>query len=223
VSGALRLVLARHGQTPANVARVLDTRLPGPGLTDLGRAQAEALGRELADEGRDGAPPVVAVYHSAARRAAETAELACAPLDLVPRRVEGVHEVQVGDLEGRNDEAAIEEFGAVFDSWLTGDLDRAHPHGESGRDVVDRFVPVVEGIRAAHADGTVVLVSHGATLRLAAPALLGFDPQSRDLGESRLGNCARIVLRAADAGAWMLEAWLGEVPGDLPASHDATG
>ena len=44
----LRLVLARHGQTPANVAKTLDTVLPGPGLTDLGRLQAEALGKELA-------------------------------------------------------------------------------------------------------------------------------------------------------------------------------
>ena len=41
-------MLARHGQTPANVAKLLDTVLPGPGLTDLGRLQAEALGKELA-------------------------------------------------------------------------------------------------------------------------------------------------------------------------------
>ena len=60
-------------------------------------------------------------------------------------------------------------------------------------------------------------------MRLAAPALLGFDPQSRDLGESRLGNCGRIVLRAVTSTEWVLEAWLGDVPGGLPASHDATG
>lgn len=216
----LRLVLARHGQTPANVGRVLDTRLPGPGLTDLGRAQAEALGHELA--GAD-APPVTAVHHSAARRAGETAALACAPLGLVPRRVEGAYEVQVGVLEGRNDEAAIEEFGAVFSSWLAGDLDRAFPEGESGHAVLGRLVPAIDEIRAAHDEGgTVVLVSHGAALRLLAPVLVGGE-EVLALGEAPLGNCGRVVLRSAPTGGWELEAWLAEVPGGLPASHDATG
>ena len=34
-----RLVLVRHGQTPSNVAGVLDTALPGPGLTEEGQQQ----------------------------------------------------------------------------------------------------------------------------------------------------------------------------------------
>lgn len=220
---ALRLVLARHGQTPANVDRVLDTRLPGPGLTGLGRAQADALGRELA-EGDHG--PVTAVQHSAARRAAETAALVCAPLALVPRRVEGVHEVQVGDLEGRNDDDAIAEFQAVFDAWVGGDLDRAFPHGESGHDALARFLSAVEGLRAEHeraGGGTVVLVSHGAMLRLGAPALAGGDARLPEPGRSHLGNCGRVELLALPGGGWELDAWRGEVPGDLPSSHDVTG
>lgn len=221
MSGDLRLVLARHGQTPANVDHALDTRLPGPGLTDLGRAQAEALGRELARG--DGSDPVVAVYHSYARRAAETAALVSAPLALVPRRVEGVHEVQAGDLEGRTDDDAIAVFKAAFDAWLSGDLDPRLPGGESGHDVLGRFLPAVERVRAAHAaGGVVVLVCHGGTLRLGAPALVGDDERARRSSREGLGNCARIVLRADGAG-WALESWLGDVPGDLPATHDATG
>ena len=39
----MRLILIRHGETPSNVRGSLDTSLPGPGLTDLGQEQAEAI------------------------------------------------------------------------------------------------------------------------------------------------------------------------------------
>lgn len=45
----MRLILIRHGQTPSNVAFLLDTAVPGPGLTDLGEKQAAALPQTLAD------------------------------------------------------------------------------------------------------------------------------------------------------------------------------
>ena len=43
----MRLMLIRHGQTPSNVLGLLDTAIPGPGLTDLGREQAAACRRTL--------------------------------------------------------------------------------------------------------------------------------------------------------------------------------
>ncbi len=47
----MRLLLIRHGQTPANVHGILDAEVPGPGLTELGQRQAEALPTALADRG----------------------------------------------------------------------------------------------------------------------------------------------------------------------------
>lgn len=215
----LRLVLARHGQTQANIDRVLDTVLPGPPLTELGRLQAAALGRELA-EGAEGT--VVAVYHSPARRARETADLVAEHLDLTPVEVTGVHEVQVGELEGRNDEPSIAVFRGVVDRWLDGDLDAAHPGGESGRDLLARYLPVVADLRDRHADGgTVVLVSHGAALRLVAQELVehvGTPPRD----EEHVANCGRVVLRPRGSG-WELVAWRSAVPGGLPSTDDVTG
>ncbi len=215
----LRLVLARHGQTPANVAKTLDTVLPGPGLTDLGRLQAEALGKELA---ADPLGPVAALVSSPARRARETAELAAPVLGLTAEVVEGTHEVQVGDLEGRNDEESIARFRTTYDAWREGDVTSRMPGGESGRDVLDRYLPALEGLRAAHPTGTVVLVSHGAVLRLVAHALVGEIP---DLGsDDHVDNCGRVVLRTDDAAAgWSLEAWRREAPGGLASTRDATG
>ncbi|MCD2193285.1 histidine phosphatase family protein [Actinomycetospora endophytica] len=214
----LRLVLARHGQTPANVAKTLDTLLPGPGLTDLGRLQAEALGKELA---ADPSGPVTALVSSPARRARETAGLVAPALGLTPGVVDGTHEVQVGELEGHNDEASIERFRATYDAWREGDVTARMPGGESGQDVLDRYLPALEGLRAEHRDGTVVLVSHGAVLRLVAHALVGEIP---DLGsDDHVDNCGRVVLRAVPDAGWSLEAWRREAPGGLASNRDATG
>ena len=214
----LRLVLARHGQTPANVAKLLDTVLPGPGLTDLGRLQAEALGKELAADPRG---PVTALASSPARRARETAGLVAPALGLTADVVEGTHEVQVGDLEGRNDDDSIARFRATYDAWREGDVAARMPGGESGRDVLDRYLPALEGLRSGRPDGTVVLISHGAVLRLVAHALVGEIP---DLGsDDHVDNCGRIVLQGDDGGRWDLEAWRREAPGGLASTRDATG
>lgn len=72
----MRLLLIRYGQTPSNVAGLLDTRIPGPGLTDLGRRQAEALPALLAEEG------IGALLVSTMRRTHESAAPLAAALPL---------------------------------------------------------------------------------------------------------------------------------------------
>ena len=104
-----RLILVRHGQSHANVERRLDTRPPGADLTELGIRQ----GREFA---RSRTHPTGLLLHSTARRAAQTAEAIAGGSDLAaipPRELRGIHEVQAGDLEKRNDDEAIAEFNAI--------------------------------------------------------------------------------------------------------------
>ena len=75
------------------------------------------------------------IAHSIATRAVQTA--ARSPREcqgsLDTHEFEGIHEVQVGDLENRNDEAAHDEFNAVYRRWHEGELDVALPGGETGR------------------------------------------------------------------------------------------
>ncbi|TQM36116.1 histidine phosphatase family protein [Pseudonocardia cypriaca] len=202
----VRLVMARHGETPANAQHILDTRPPGLPLNERGQAQAATLAQRLA------ADPVTAVHASVAIRAQETAAPVAAAHGLDVRVVDGVHEVFCGELEGRSGRAALESFMAVYDAWWTGDLDARLPGGESAHDVRERFLPALDGILDG-ASGDVVLVSHGAAIRLAAAALLG------DTAETRfLPNTGIVVLRPEN-GRWALEHWDGAVPvpGDVTA------
>lgn len=204
VSG--RLILLRHGQTHANVARRLDTRPPGAELTDLGRRQARRFARSRSD-----APALV--LHSAAVRAAQTAAEIAAEFALTPTHVEGIHEVQAGDLEDRSDDDAINRFRAVYQRWHEGDLDQAMPGGETGREVLDRYLPVLEEVRVRYLDdghggstsGDVVVVSHGSAIRLVAATLAGVD--RRFALTHHLDNTEAVVLEGAADARWRCVQW----------------
>lgn len=201
-----RLVLVRHGQSHGNVERRLDTRPPGAELTDLGREQARTFAREWQHH-------IEMVAHSVAVRATQTAAEIGGERSVQPVELEGIHEAQVGELEDRNDDAAIEEFKAVYHRWHEGDLNARLPGGESGREVLDRYVPVITQLRMRYLDddawrGDIVVVSHGAAIRLTAATLAGVD--AGFALEHHLGNAESVVLTPITDGRWSCLHW-GEV------------
>lgn len=203
-----RLVLVRHGQSVSNVERRLDTRPPGRALTELGREQARTFAR-------DWTHPVGLVAHSVALRAIETAHGIAGELGLGTMTLEGIHEVQVGDLEDRNDDEAHEQFTAVYQRWQEGDLDAALPGGESGTAVLDRYLPVVSQLRMRYLDdhawlGDVVVVSHGAAIRLVGAALGGIDASFAL--DNHLANTQPVVLSPITDGRWSCVQWAEHTP-----------
>jgi len=214
VSG--RLVLVRHGQSHSNVERRLDTRPPGAELTDLGRDQARTFARGLTDR-----PGLIA--HSVAIRASQTAREIADELGLHTHKdtheLDGIHEVQVGQLEDRSDDAAIEEFNAIYQRWHEGDVDLSLPDGETARQVLDRYLPVVTQLRMRYLDddgftGDVVMVSHGAAIRLASAALAGVDGSFAL--DHHLGNTEAVVLAPITDGRWSCVQWGAKLPPFYP-------
>jgi probable phosphoglycerate mutase len=191
-----RLVLVRHGQSHGNVEKRLDTRPPGAELTPLGREQARAFAHASAR-------PALLV-HSIATRARQTAAEIGAALKLGTRELEGLHEVQVGDLENRNDDAAVDEFNRIYRRWHEGELDVPLPGGETATDVLDRYLPVMTDLRVRYLDnhdwpGDIVVVSHGAAIRLVAKTLAGVESSFRSniIWETPGRSCS---LRSQTAG-----------------------
>lgn len=199
MTDSLRLVLVRHGQTTANAEGILDTRLPGQPLTEEGRRQAGELAQRLAGE------PIVAVYASHALRAQQTARPVAARHGLVAQILAGVHEVFIGDLEGGRTPEAHRVLHELYHAWHSGDLAAARPGGESGKQVLDRYLAGVAAIRSAHRRGAVVLVSHGAAIRLAVVALAA-NVDGAFAGPRYLANAAAVLLEADGAG-WRCLRW----------------
>ncbi len=213
-----RLVLVRHGQSYANVERRLDTLPPGAALTDLGHRQARTFAQDWTDR-------IAMVAHSVATRAQETAAGIAGHLDLAPNAFDGIHEVQVGDLENRNDDEAIAEFESVYRSWHLGDLDVPVPGGETGREVLDRVVPVLTELRRDHLDdprfdGDIVVVSHGAAIRLVASVLAGVN--SKFALQNHLNNTEPVVLHPVTDGRWSCLRWGSLTPPFRPQAQPAS-
>ncbi|MFP5021103.1 histidine phosphatase family protein [Pseudonocardia phyllosphaerae] len=208
--GRFRLVLVRHGRTDSNVRHALDTALPGAPLDDRGLAQADDVAGLLTGW------PVHAVYSSRAARAQQTAAPVAAALGLDVELLTGAHEVFAGELDMATDEASRAVFDETFAAWFTGDPGRAMPGGESGRDVWARFLPDLARVTAGAESGrtgAVVVVSHGAAIRLAAMALLsGVDGSGTERPDAAAGkdhpipNSGRVVLRR-DPDGWTVELW----------------
>lgn len=206
-----RLVLVRHGQSHANVERRLDTRPPGTELTELGRDQALGFARGI------GRPGLLA--HSVAARASQTAAVIGAEADVATHPLAGIHEVQVGELENRNDDEAVTQFNAIYERWHRGELDVPLPGGETGNDVLDRYVPVLTELRMRYLDdyewnGDIVVVSHGAAIRLASAVLAGVDAEFAL--DNHLSNADSVVLAPITDGRWSCLRWGALTPPFYP-------
>ncbi|RSN20977.1 histidine phosphatase family protein [Streptomyces sp. WAC 05977] len=199
----MKLLLVRHGQTEGNVRGALDTALPGPPLTELGREQAQSLVTRLDGE------PIVAVYASQAVRAQQTAAPLAAERGLDVQVLDGVHEVAAGDLEGKTDKDSITTYMSVVRRWTLGELDPPIPGGETGAQVRARMLDAVARLRAKHEqadpDGTVVLVSHGGAIRLGGEWLAG-NVTAEVANQGLIPNTGIVELVAAPAG-WTCLTW----------------
>jgi broad specificity phosphatase PhoE len=198
-----RLVLLRHGQSYGNVDRRLDTRPPGAELTPLGRDQARVFAR-------DGVCRPGLLLHSVATRAAQTAAEISAEVDVSAREVIGIHEVQVGELENRGDDDAVAEFNAIYQRWHEGERDVPLPGGETANQVLSRYLPVLTDLRMRYLDNgdwtsDIVVVSHGAAIRLAAAVLAGVE--AGFALDHHLGNTEAVVLSPIADGRWSCVQW----------------
>jgi len=156
-----------------------DDRFSGasdPPLSETGRAQAASVRDRLRGA------RISAVYCSTKQRAVETATIIATPHGLVPVRVAELREIDHGHWEGERQADVVRRFGDEYERWKADPLDNAPLGGEPGAAVLARAMPAVLKIVAAHPEQTALVVSHKATIRLTAAALLGMDARRyRDL------------------------------------------
>jgi broad specificity phosphatase PhoE len=158
--------LVRHGQTQWN----LDGRIQGQTgdipLTALGRRQAEAAARTLADR------PIAAVWSSDLLRAVQTAQPIAAAVGLPVQLDRGLREQAYGILEGRCTADVLAD--TPYD--LT-DPDVRAPGGETMREVYQRIGDTLAERLRENPGQEIVLVSHADAIRIALAWLAGSEIQ----------------------------------------------
>ncbi|HTP10168.1 MAG TPA: histidine phosphatase family protein [Anaerolineae bacterium] len=200
----MRIYFVRHGQSEANVLRVISNRDLLHHLTDVGRQQAETLARSLADV------PLAAIYASPIVRAEETAQIVAASRGLSIEIADALREPDCGIMEGRDDDAAWAEHDRVVHDWVVQrQFDSRIDGGESYNDLRARFVPLVEMLVAEHGntDHNILLITHGSLLYLMLPLVLN-NIDLATVGEYPMPNTGLIIAEERAAGLIGLE-WCG--------------
>jgi len=211
----MRLLLIRHGQTPSNVSGSLDTRIPGPGLTALGQAQAEAIPATLADV------PIDAIFASVQVRSQITAAPLAADRALDVQVRAGIREISSGDYEMRSDRASVEEYLAVMVLWVDGDIEAQLPGGETAADMLARFDEVVaEAYSAGYS--SVAMVSHGAAIRTWSGSR-ATNLSAEFIGENPLHNTGIVILEGTPETGWTALTYMGEAVGGAAVDDAAAG
>ena len=188
-----RLLAARHGESELS-AKALVNGDPGVAcpLTELGRAQARALGTALADERIDLC--VVTEFE----RVRETAEIALAGRDIPFLVVPELNDPRYGEFEGGSI-VAYREW-----AWARGPLD-APAGGEHRGEIAGRYA---RGLRilADRPEDTILLVAHSLPLAYLRDAAAGTAPRSRmDMVE--YAQVVRLDHGELEQAVAVLEAW----------------
>ncbi|WP_052867143.1 MULTISPECIES: histidine phosphatase family protein [Streptomyces] len=207
-----KIVLWRHGQTAWNLER----RFQGTTdieLTEVGVEQARRAARLLAALKPD------AIIASDLKRARRTAaELsAITRLDVV--HDEALRETYAGAWQGLTHDEIMAAYGEQYAAWKRGEPVR-RGGGELETEVADRAAPLVRlAADKLPDDGTLVVVSHGGTIRTTIGRLLGLEPHHWE-GLGGLSNCCWSVLGEGARGWRLLEHNAGTLPEPVLGDDD---
>jgi broad specificity phosphatase PhoE len=166
----VKLFVVRHGETAWTRERRFSGSRDLP-LTDAGHAQAEAVACRLA------ATPVAALYSSPLLHARETAEWIAKPHRLEVLLEPALREMEFGAWEGLTPDEVATRSPAGWAAWQDSPQALTSHGGESLAAVATRVAGIVERLRGAHHDGSVVIVSHAIVIRLMVLSALGLGPE----------------------------------------------
>lgn len=163
-----RLILVRHGQTVWNH----ELRYQGQSdvaLTEAGYQQARQMAARLRGEKID------AVYASDLSRALETAKIVAAERSLPVETLPALRELKFGVWEGLVYQEIAEQYPDLVQAWSSNPGRVRIPGGEMFAELQERACGAVKDLLARHDNETILVVSHGATIRMIVCDVLGID------------------------------------------------
>jgi broad specificity phosphatase PhoE len=180
--------LVRHGETDHNVEGRWQGHLD-VALNQEGLEQAKKLSDYLADTHFD------VVYSSDLQRAADTARI------VLGKRTQAIHfeprlrEIHLGVFQGLTREQIASKYPAELTQW---DTNPAYvvADGESRLQLQERSFAAWSEITQKHADQTILMVSHGGTLRLMLQRVL----QVENPHKLRFANTSVTILQQQEGG-----------------------
>jgi len=190
------LVFIRHGETLWNLGNRFQGHLDSE-LSNLGRAQAEAVGTRLRKL------PFSSLYSSDLGRAYETAKIIAGHTGHEIKTDPELRERSLGVFEGLAVETVRQKYPKEYELYRK-NPEYVIPNGESAQQHFERNAACFEKLAANHAGDTVVIVAHGGVLGNLFRYVLRLPlhvPRQWSLRNASLSVVSHIN------GEWKLETW----------------
>lgn len=218
----------RHGQTPGNAAMLIDTAVPGPGLTALGQQQAQAIANALAAKG-----PYAGIFDSQLIRTQQTAAPLANLLGMAPQVLPGLNEIHAGIFE---DLPQISPAGLLYlvgpIAWTLGFpiVPMLAPGSTDVNGIVFNraFTGAVQTIYDASlanpvvaADGNITSVAYSSAFTIGVGTMMNVDnPHPLLLLTHPVPNTGAVVVQGNPESGWTLVSWDGIPvgPASLPTA-----
>ncbi|QTL47329.1 histidine phosphatase family protein [Priestia aryabhattai] len=154
-----KIFLARHGESEANQRGIMESRLDSS-LTSKGVRQVEYLASRLKEE------ELHFIYTSPSSRATKTAEMIRDKREVTLIKDEELYEIDLGPWDGLTPEEAKKNNPTQYHKFRNNPKLYKPEKGENFFDVQKRAIAFLSRIIEHHKDQTVLIVSHGAVLKL---------------------------------------------------------
>jgi broad specificity phosphatase PhoE len=196
---SITLTFIRNAQSQANADGVIDTQVPGPSLTDDGKAQAQQVTHAHND--------FDAIYSSTMAEAQQTAAPLASQLGKQVEIVPGLQSLNAGWFNGKPESMANSTYMVAPTDWLRGDVGNSIPGSISGRDFNSQFGTAIRKIYDSNhskpvvfSQGTAIMVWTLMNAKNGKTSLLTSHP---------LPNTARVVVTGSPTDGWTLVEWDG--------------
>lgn len=197
----ITLTLVRHAESEANAAGIIDTSVPGPGLTQKGRTQAQEIASELSRHHHDG------VYASSMVRSQQTAAPLARELGRQVQVLPGLREISAGWFDDRPGSMIDKAYLLAPLAWIHGDRTAAIPGSIDGNQFNDEFGAAVRRIYDA-GDANPVAFAHGASI-MTWTLMNVKNPRDELMIDHPLPNLGKVVLKGSPGTGWKLVDWDG--------------
>ena len=202
---SITVTFVRNAQSQANADGVLDTDVPGPGLTDDGKGQAQQLVRQLPhqDPGSLPTPSTPRPWPKPSRPPGRW------PANSASRSkcLQGLQSISAGWYNGKPESMASSTYMLAPADWLNGDVNDSIPGSVSGKEFNDQFTAAVRKIYDSGHSKPVVF-SQGTAI-MVWTLLNVKNPKSSLLTSHPLPNAGRVVITGNPTNGWTLVDWDG--------------
>jgi broad specificity phosphatase PhoE len=197
---SITVTFVRHAQSEANASGIIDTQVPGPGLTAEGKGQAQQVAHQPGHN-YDG------IYASTMVRTQQTAAPLAAELGKQVEVLAGIQEISAGWYEGKPVAEEASTYLLAPADWLKGDVGNSIPGSVSGKQFNEQFTAAVQKVYNSGQRNPVVF-SHKFAIEYWT---LMNTKNGKDtlLTSHPLPNVGRVVITGNPMTGWTLTDWDG--------------